>query len=164
MAKDLEKLWSKLSFTEEEDEGIELGNNCTKAVRAVGRNCVVMKVLTSRCVSLDMLRKNMRMLWKPNRGVQISEIENELFLVEFGDGKDKQRILDMCSWSFEKQLILMQDFEGELVLKDIVLKWAPFWIQIYNLPLKSRTRETGVTIGSKLGEVMEVDVAKLGVQ
>jgi len=49
----------------------------------------------------------MRMLWKPTRGVQISEIENELFLVEFGDGKDKQRILDMCPWSFEKQLVLM---------------------------------------------------------
>lgn len=111
-----------------------------------------------------MLRKNIRMLWKPTRGIQIPEIENELFLVEFGDGKDKQRILDMCPWSFKKQLVLMQDFEGELVPKDIVLKWAPFWIQIYNLPLKSRTRETGVTIGLKLGEVMEVDVVESGVQ
>ena len=58
----------------------------------------------------------------------------------------------------------MQNFEGELVPKDIVLKWVPFWIQIYYLPLKSRTREMGVTIGSKLGEVMEVDVADSGVQ
>nr|POF05227.1 hypothetical protein CFP56_68483 [Quercus suber] len=85
MAEDLEKLWSKLSFTEEEDEGIELGSNCTNAARAVGRNCLVMKICTSRCVSLDALRKNMRMLWKPSGGVQISEIENELFLAEFGE-------------------------------------------------------------------------------
>ena len=89
MAEDLEKLWSKLSFTEEEDEGIELGSNCTKATRAVGRNCVVMKIFMSRCVSLDALRKNMRMLWKPFGGVQISEIKNDLFLVKFGEGKDK---------------------------------------------------------------------------
>lgn len=68
-----------------------MGSNYTKAAKAVGRYCIVMKVLTSRSVSLDELRKNMRMLWKPNKGVQISELENDLFLVEFGDGKDKQK-------------------------------------------------------------------------
>lgn len=48
-------------------------------------NCVVMKVLTHRSLSLDALRKNMRMLWKPNKGVKISEIEKVLLLVEFGN-------------------------------------------------------------------------------
>nr|POE57401.1 hypothetical protein CFP56_06001 [Quercus suber] len=101
MAEELEKMWSKLSFTEAEDEDISLGSNCTKAARAIGRNCVVMKVHITRSVSLDALRKNMRMLWKTNKGVQISEIEDDLFLVEFGNGKDKQKILDICPWSFE---------------------------------------------------------------
>ena len=59
------------------------------------------------------------MLWKPNKGVQISEVEEELFLVEFGDEKDKKKVLDMCPWSYEKQLVLIQDFEGELTLKEI---------------------------------------------
>ena len=48
---------------------------------------------------MDALRKNLRMLWKPNKGVQISELEEELFLVEFGDEKDKKKMLDMCPWS-----------------------------------------------------------------
>nr|POE50609.1 hypothetical protein CFP56_00069 [Quercus suber] len=47
---------------------------------------------------------------------------------------------------------------------EITMKWSPFWIQIHNLPLKSRTRETGSAIGSTLGEVLEVDVADSGVQ
>ncbi|KAK9984263.1 hypothetical protein SO802_033788 [Lithocarpus litseifolius] len=162
MAEELEKLWSKLSFTEE--EGIELGSSCTKAAKAVGKNYIVMKILTTRSINLDTLRKNLRMLWKPNRGLQISKIEEELFLVEFGDGKDKQKVLDMCPWSFEKQMIIMKGFEGELVPKDIVMKWSPFWVQIFNLPLKIRTKETGWTIGSKLGEVLEVDVSDSGVQ
>lgn len=70
----------------------------------------------------------------------------------------------MCPWCFEKQLVLMQEFQGELVPKDIVMKWAPFWIQIFNLPLKSKTKETGWTIGSKLVEVLEVDVMESRVQ
>ena len=48
------------------------------------------------------MRKNLIMLWKPNRGLQISEIEEEIFLVEFSDGKDKQKVLEICPCSFEK--------------------------------------------------------------
>lgn len=50
--------------------------------------------------------------------------------------------------------------EGELTPKEIEINWAPFWIQIFNLPLKSRTKETRWAIGSTLGTVMEVDVPK----
>nr|POE83773.1 hypothetical protein CFP56_06095 [Quercus suber] len=102
MVEELKKLWSKLSFTEEEDESLELGSSSTRAARELGMNCVVMKVLTHRSLSLDTLRKNMRMLWKPNKGVQIFEIEEVLFLVKFGNGKDKKKILDICPWSYEK--------------------------------------------------------------
>lgn len=81
----------------------------------------------------------MRMLWKPNKGVQISEVEDDMFLEEFGDERDKRRVLDMCPWSCKKQLIMIQDYEGEMVLKDIDLRWSPFWIQFFYLPLKSKT-------------------------
>ena len=63
MAKELEALWSKLSFKEEEDEGIKLDMNNTKAAKEVGKNCVVMKIMAHKSISLDALRKNMRMLW-----------------------------------------------------------------------------------------------------
>ena len=102
MAEELEVLWQKLSFTEEEDEGIELDTTSTKAAREVGKNCVVIEIMSHKCINIDALRKNLRMLWKPNKGVQISEVEEDLFLVEFGDGKDKKKVLDMCPWSYEK--------------------------------------------------------------
>lgn len=107
MADELEALWSKLTFTEEEGEDIELGSESTKAAREFGKNCLVMKILTQHTIALDALRKNMKMLWKPNKALMVSEIEEELYLVEFGDGRDKKRILEMCPWSNEKQLILL---------------------------------------------------------
>ena len=104
------------------------------------------------------------MTWKPKKGVQLSEIEDDIFLVEFEDEKDKRRVIDMSSWSYEKQLVHIQDFEVKLTLKEIKLKWSPFWIQMFIPPLKSRTRETGIIIGSKLGEVLDVDIPESGVQ
>ena len=146
-----------------EDEGIEIDSNSTKTAKEVGKNCALMKIMAHKSINLDTLRKNMRMVWKLKGGVQISKVEEDLFLVEFSDGKDKKKVLDMCPWNFEKQLVLIQEFDRELTPKDIEIKWAPFWIQIFNLPLKCMTKEIGRTIGSKLGEVMEVDVSDSGV-
>ena len=85
----------------EEDEGIEIDSSSTRTVKEVGKNCALMKVMSHKSISLEALRKNLRMLWKPNRNVQISEVEDELFLVEFSDWKDKQKVLDMRPWSYE---------------------------------------------------------------
>lgn len=60
-------------------------------------------------------------------------------------------------------MVLLQEFSSKLVPKKVDLKWSPFWVQISNLPLKSRTREIGMEIGSKLGKILEVDVPEKGV-
>lgn len=49
-----------------------------------------------------------------------------MFLVKFGYGKDKKKVLDMCPWSYQKQLVLIQKFDEELTPKEIELKWLPF--------------------------------------
>lgn len=49
----------------------------------------------------------MKMVWKPNKGVQILDIEDGLFLEKFKDKRDKQKFLDMCPWSYEKNLNLL---------------------------------------------------------
>ena len=128
MAEELEELWKKLSFTEEEDESIALGSNTTKVAKAIGKNCLVVKVLSPKSINIEALRKNLRMIWKPIKSVQINEVEDEIYLVEFGDGRDKRRVMEMCLWMYKKSLILLKVFEGEQVPKDISLWQSPFWV------------------------------------
>ena len=85
MAEELELLWQKLTVTNEEEVSVNLGRECTRATKERGENCLVKKVLSRRGIMLDALRKNIRMLWKPNKSIQISEIEKEMYLVEFDD-------------------------------------------------------------------------------
>ena len=73
-------------------------------------------------------------------------------------------MMDMCPWSYEKQLVLLQEFDRKLTPKEVEIRWAPFWVQIFNLPLNCRTKEIGLAIGTKLGEVLEIDVQESGVQ
>ena len=107
MVEELETLWQKLKVTEEEEESVNLGRECTKAANERGKSCLVMKVLSRRRVILDALRKNVRMLWKPNKSIRISVIEVEMFLVEFEDERDKRRVFEMSPWHYEKQLVLL---------------------------------------------------------
>ena len=67
MADELEELWKKPTVTKEEEEDIILGSNNTKVAKEVGKNCIVMKVLTQRSINVEASKKNMRMLWKPNK-------------------------------------------------------------------------------------------------
>ena len=69
MAEELETLWQKLKVTEEEEVSISLGEECTKAANEKGKNCLVLRVLSRRGIMLDALRKNIRMLWKPNKSL-----------------------------------------------------------------------------------------------
>lgn len=102
MAEELETLWQKLRVTEEEEVSILLGGECTRAANERGRNCLVMKVLSRKGIMLEALRKNIRMLRKPNKSLQLSVIEEELFLVEFEDERDKRRVMEMRPWHYEK--------------------------------------------------------------
>ena len=79
------------------------------------------EVLSHNSINIDALRKNLRMIWKPQKSIQINEVKDELYIVEFRDGQDKQRIMEMCPWTYEKYLILLREFESEQVQKDISL-------------------------------------------
>ena len=70
MAEELEEFWKKLSFTEVEDESILLGSSTTEAARKIGKNCLVMKVLSHNSINIDALRKNLRMIWKPQKSIR----------------------------------------------------------------------------------------------
>ena len=69
----------------------------------------------------------------------------------------------MCPWNYEKQLVLLQEFNGKLTPKELEIRWAPFWVQIFNLPLNCKMKEIGRVIGAKLVEVLEIDVPDSGV-
>lgn len=69
MAEELETLWQKLSLTKEEDENIVLWSSSTKAAKELVKNYQVMKILSHKSVMLDALQKNLRMIWKPSKGV-----------------------------------------------------------------------------------------------
>ena len=46
MVEELEEIWKKLTLIEEEDDGISLGSGSTHAAQELGKNCLIMQILT----------------------------------------------------------------------------------------------------------------------
>ena len=61
-----------------------------------------------------------------------------------------------------KKLIQIVWFEGDLQPAEVSFKFAAFWIQIFNLPIKSMVQAVGEDIGNAIGRSLEVDVPESG--
>lgn len=86
------------------------------------------------------------------------DLENDLFLFKFENEIDKGRVLDGAPWTFDKLLLMLQEFNGDSWPEEYVFKYVPFWIRVYDLPLGLRNKHMGERIVQSLGKLVAVDI------
>lgn len=57
-------------------------------------------------------------------GVRFRDLSSVLFLVEFEDSRDKDRVLMEGPWTFDKHLVLLEEVDGRLQVQHIKLEMA----------------------------------------
>ncbi|MBA0575111.1 hypothetical protein Golob_024152 [Gossypium lobatum] len=117
---------------EEEDPMVVLGEN--KADEELHDLCLVGRVLTDSVVNFPSLRNILADLWRPLRGVSITELENKRILFRFYSEIDLKRVLDGMPWFFNRHLIVFHKLAGDEDPNSIPLWHAAFWVQVHNLP------------------------------
>lgn len=87
-----------------------------------------------------------------------------MWLFEFVEEDDKRRVLAGRPWYFDRQILVLNEFDGQSPPSQIVFTQSPFWIQVHDMPLLCMTRGVGSKIGESLRvlEDMDVDVARDG--
>ena len=66
-------------------------------------------------------------------------------------------------WSFDRQILVLNDFDGKVPSSQMDFSQSPFWIQAHDMPLLCMTKGVGTKIGTSMGVLHEVDVAGDGV-
>lgn len=138
---------SVISFEEAPDESDESGI----ALSLVG------KVLTIRPYNFEAMKKTLNQIWSISKSALFRTIENGLFVVQFANPRDKTKVMAGRPWSFDQNLVLFNEIEGNAQPSNIALSHSPFWLRLYNLPMDSRTENRIRMIGSGVGTVLEVD-------
>ena len=73
------------------------------------------------------------------------------------------RIFVQSPWTFDKKLIQIVCFDGDLQPGEVLFRFTAFWIRVLNLPIKSMVRAVGEDIGNAIERIIEVDVPENGI-
>lgn len=106
-------LYNKLKTTELENEEIVVKLKPVEKVMSRGKNCMLVRLLSSKYYNREAFKSTMKKIWHPVKPLQFFELGEGLLMVEFEDYNNKWPVMHDGPWSFDKCLILMKDFEGE---------------------------------------------------
>lgn len=99
----------------------------------------------------------MASIWRPWKGVNITEVSTNLCLFQFFHEVDMKRIMEDGLWSYEQCLLVMEKLQKNVSPYDVSLNSAEFWVQVHNCPLSFFKHKVAEIIGSTLGELVIVD-------
>jgi hypothetical protein len=97
--------------------------------------------------------------------VEIQDLNKNLFLSKFAARRDAENILQSGPWSFDRNLLIFDKISGEEQPSELDLHSVPFWVRIYDLPLKMRSDLMAKKLGDLVGKFLEVnprDINRMG--
>ncbi|XP_021750424.1 uncharacterized protein LOC110716098 [Chenopodium quinoa] len=162
MAEDITDRWARLKIMEEEGVVADLGGQEDVAPPENIGLSLVGKILTIRSYNFEAMQRTLKQVWSLSRDVVFRKIENNFFMIQFFHWRDKEKVIDGAPWTFDNNILLLKEVQGNEQPDLIDIKHCPYWIRLYNLPLDSRTDNDVRRIGGMIGEVLEVEEDILG--
>ena len=158
MAEELEKLCGKISLTGGENKGLIICEGEIAGGREKGERCLVGKVGGERRVNKDAFRTVLSQIWRTVGSVVFKEVQDNIWFFEFIEKEDKERVLEGRPWSFDHQVLVLNEFNRSIPPSQMEFNHSPFWIQVHDMPLLYMNQAVGIKIGESMGEVEDVDV------
>lgn len=154
---DLTHQWRNMTLTSDEEEVADFSNVQPMHDKEALKYCVVGKVCTRKLINLEGFRSAMKNIWKVHKNTIIDCIGENLFIIRFNSITEKKRILNNGPWFFEKAILLLESPNMVDQPKDMKFQYATFWVHICGLPIICMNRTFIMEIGSRIGELIEVD-------
>ena len=112
------------------------------------------KFLTKRAHNLEAVAATFMPIWRSKRGFKIKNLGNHIMLFTFDSEIEVDTILANAPWSFDKHLMILQKYDGVSKIEDLDFNNAPFWIQLYGLPVKFMTMTVAETLCEPTGQTL----------
>ena len=85
----------------------------------------------------------------------MSNAGNNILLIEFELEVDAEKVLQGEPWSFDRHLVILQQFNGSKAIKELEFRVYAFWVQIHDLPFKFMTPEMAELIDETIGPIIK---------
>ncbi|KAK4394154.1 hypothetical protein Sango_1886200 [Sesamum angolense] len=143
-----------------EEEGVDIPSVVGTGSEEDMRYMLVGQLLMPQTFRYDDLTSTlMSVLW-PMRGMAVQILADHRFLLLVKHAVDRDTVLRGCLWTFDRNLIMLNE-----VIKDdnpavVELNWCSFYIHVHGLPIQPMTREIAEFIRNRLGWFLDSDYAQ----
>jgi hypothetical protein len=127
-----------------------------------GKRCLVGKLWPGKRANKEAFIIVLSRIWRTRKSVVFKELQENLWLFEFEEVDDMKRVKEGRPWSFGRQILVLNDFDGRVTPSKMDFTQSPFWIQIHDMPLLCMIKGVGIRIGDSLGDLEDVDVVGWG--
>lgn len=153
----LENVCASLTLTEEEDEGLIIGDEDVIGASEDYKYALIGRLLTDKPIKFNIMKDTLAAVWRPGRGLRATEVAPNLFMFQFFHEVDINRILEDSPWSFEQSLLVLKRMLPNISHFEIPLTSAEFWVQVHKLPVEFFTEKIAKAVGSSLGDFVRAD-------
>ncbi|KAI4970186.1 hypothetical protein ZWY2020_001100 [Hordeum vulgare] len=94
--------------------------------------------------------------WCPLSRLEVKEMGGTNFLFLFQQEAWKRKAVENGSWTFGKDLLVMEDFDPAKSIDEYTFEKVPIWVRIFNVPLGMMCKELAENIAEQIGELVEV--------
>lgn len=163
MSEEILEKWGNLRLTEVEQIEVQIDISMNEVVSRCGRLCLIGLIVVDKLINREAFKAIMLKVWKPRGRVQFKGVGDNLFLIEFQNVHDMERVKKGRPWTFDRNFSCLMEHEVVLHQRILFFYREMMWIQLHNVPFRGMTRAVGEKIGSLVGEVVEVDVDDEGI-
>ncbi|KAL0410569.1 UNVERIFIED_CONTAM: hypothetical protein Slati_3646600 [Sesamum latifolium] len=123
---------------------------------------LVGRLLSQKQPKFEALVSSINSMLNPVRGLEMRNLSEGRFLIRFHHILDRDRALEGCPWSFEKNTLILSSIGVNENPLDVDLNWCEFFVHIHNLPLSKMNLGVATLIGNKLGKFCDMDMEESG--
>ncbi|CAN6328230.1 unnamed protein product [Urochloa humidicola] len=155
------ELLQKLNLTAEEGDVVDFNDNEDGEEIAHVEWALLGKVISPSTLHANTIRAAMTPAWGNPYGLKIRSIgeqSDNLFVAEFGNKVDMERVLTGSPWIAGKHAVILKEYDEKIKPSEITFDRMDIWVRILNLPLGWMNQHRGSRAMSLLGEVKKMDV------
>ena len=76
-----------------------------------------------------------------------------MVLFSFDDKSEMEKVIAVEPWSFNKRLMVLQQYNKEMDVGDMEFSKVTFWVQVHDLPIRFRTKKIDKQLCEAIGKV-----------
>ncbi|KAH7847825.1 hypothetical protein Vadar_030611 [Vaccinium darrowii] len=145
----------------EQDDVILSQDNIVES-EAECRSSLFSKVISQKPANLVGLKNTMEEVWGNPKNFQVLAVGDGIFQFVFPSELAVTRVLRGKPWFFNNHFLILERWKPNTPPKNCFFSFTPMWIQAWGIPLQFLSKDVGVKIGLKFGDVDDVVIPHSG--